>query len=136
MNADILTDLDLKTMYAFHQQHKPLATLAVTKRESSRQFLFDENMKLSGWRNNKTNELRLSVEDSIVENLVPFAFSGIHIIEPKLFTLMPLSGKFSITDTYLQLSSTEIILGYDHSQDIVLDVGKPESLAKAATLFP
>ena len=136
MNADILTDLDLGAMFAFHQEHRPLATLAVTKRESARQFLFDQHMKLSGWQNNKTNELRLSSEDSIPENLLPFAFSGIHIIEPRLFALMPVSGIFSITDTYLQLSGTETILGYDHSGDVVLDVGKPDALATAASLFP
>ena len=136
MNADILTDLDLGAMYAFHKGHEPLATLAVTKRESSREFLFDDNMKLSGWRNNKTGELRLSVKDSIAENLLPFAFSGIHIIDPKLFALMPSSGIFSITETYLQLSGKETILGHDHSGGIVLDVGKPDALAKAASLFP
>ena len=67
---------------------------------------------------------------------MPFAFSGIHIIEPRLFALMPVSGIFSITDTYLQLSGTETILGYDHSGDVVLDVGKPDALATAASLFP
>jgi MurNAc alpha-1-phosphate uridylyltransferase len=135
MNADILTDLDLRAMFDFHQEHEPLATLAVTKRESSRQFLFDENMKLSGWRNNKTSELRLSNENLTAEKLLPFAFSGIHIIQPKLFDLMPVSGIFSITDTYLELAKNELILGYDHSGGVVLDVGKPEALAEAASLF-
>jgi hypothetical protein len=48
---------------------------------------------------------------------------------------MPSSGTFSITDVYLQLAASSLIVGYDHSGDIVLDVGKPESLVKAAILF-
>lgn len=134
MNADILTDLDLKAMYAYHIEHNPLATLAVTQRESSRQFMFDENMKLCGWRNNKTQELRLSTSSN-QEELQPFAFSGVHIIDPNIFDHMPSSGVFSITDTYLELAKHALIMGYDHSGGIVLDVGKPEALATAASLF-
>jgi NDP-sugar pyrophosphorylase family protein len=123
-------------MFAFHQEQKPLATIAVTKRESSRQFLFDGNMRLSGWKNNKTLEVRLVDEEKDESSLAQYAFSGIHIIDPALFDLMPAKGVFSITDTYLNLARDQLILGYDHSGGIVLDVGKPDALAKAATLFP
>lgn len=112
---------------------QPLATLAVTKRISSRQFLFDDHMRLAGWRNNNTAEYRWSA--GIIEDAEAFSFSGIHVISPEIFQHMPLSGKFSITDTYLELAASHTILGYDHSGDHVLDVGKPESLEKAALLF-
>ncbi|MEY5045661.1 MAG: hypothetical protein RL713_886, partial [Bacteroidota bacterium] len=85
MNADILTNLNLGKMYDFHLAHQPLATLAVTERESSRQFLFDDQMKLSGWKNNKTDELKLVDSSRSVESLNPFAFSGIHVIHPRIF---------------------------------------------------
>lgn len=136
MNADILTNLNLGKMYDFHLTHQPLATLAVTERESSRQFLFDHQMKLSGWRNNKTNELKLVDSSRSVESLNPFAFSGIHVIHPRIFSLMPESGTFSITNTYVDLASTESIMGYNHSGDVVLDVGKPEAAITAGQLFP
>jgi NDP-sugar pyrophosphorylase family protein len=136
MNADILANLNLGKMYDFHLAHQPLATLAITERESSRQFLFDDQMKLSGWKNNKTAELKLVNESSSVESLNPFAFSGIHVIHPRIFSLMPASGTFSITNTYLDLASTETILGYNHSGDVVLDVGKPEAAITAGQLFP
>jgi NDP-sugar pyrophosphorylase family protein len=136
MNADILTNLNLGKMYDFHLAHQPLATLAVTERESSRQFLFDDQMKLSGWRNNKTDELKLTHSSLSVESLNPFAFSGIHVIHPHIFKLMPASGTFSITNTYLDLASTEAIMGYNHSGDVVLDVGKPEAAITAGQLFP
>jgi NDP-sugar pyrophosphorylase family protein len=48
---------------------------------------------------------------------------------------MPTSGTFSITDVYLGLAATQSIVGYDHSGDIILDVGKPESIVQAEILF-
>jgi N-acetyl-alpha-D-muramate 1-phosphate uridylyltransferase len=132
MNVDILTDLDLQAMINFHQQNKPLATLAATNRKTSRYFLFDEDDNLSGWRNIKTNEQKISIEK---HDLVQKAFSGIHIIEPKIFPLIKQSGKFSIVDTYLDLAKTEIIKGFDHSSSKLVDVGKPESLIEAEKLF-
>jgi N-acetyl-alpha-D-muramate 1-phosphate uridylyltransferase len=135
MNADILTNLNLSKMYNFHLTHQPLATLAVTERESSRQFLFDEQMKLSGWRNNKTDELKLVDSSLSIGTLKPFAFSGIHVIHPRIFNLMPASGTFSITNTYLTLASTESIMGFNHSGDVVLDVGKPEAIVEAERIF-
>lgn len=136
MNADILTNLNLGKLYDYHLAHQPLATLAVTERESSRQFLFDEKMKLSGWRNNKTDELKLVDPLYNHQSLQPFAFSGIHVIHPRIFKLMPASGTFSITNTYLDLASTESIMGYNHSGDVVLDVGKPQAAITAGQLFP
>ena len=133
INADILTDLKLQTMIDFHHQQKPLATLAVTNRNTSRYFLFDEDNNLCGWRNVKTNEQKISIEKS---ELIQKAFSGIHIIEPKIFSLIKQSRKFSIVETYLELAKTEIIKGFDHSNSKLVDVGKPESVIEAEKLFP
>jgi NDP-sugar pyrophosphorylase family protein len=107
--------------------------LAVTKRDSTRQFLFDDEMKLVGWKNNITGEYKWVVNP--VENIMPYSFSGIHIIDPAIFSLMPTSGTFSITDVYLRLAATESIVGYDHSGDLIIDVGKPESIAQAEKMF-
>ena len=133
INADILTDFDLQMMIDFHYQQKPLATLATTNRNTSRYFLFDEDNNLCGWRNVKTNEQKISIEKS---ELIQKAFSGIHIIEPKIFSLIKQTGKFSIVDTYLELAKTEIIKGFDHSNSKLVDVGKPESVTEAEKLFP
>jgi MurNAc alpha-1-phosphate uridylyltransferase len=132
MNVDILTDLDLQAMINFHQQNNPLATLAVTSRKTSRYFLFDEDDNLCGWRNVKTNEQKISIEK---HGLVQKAFSGIHIIEPKIFPLIKQTGKFSIVDTYVDLARSEIIKGFDHSGSKLIDVGRPESLIEAEKLF-
>ena len=89
-------------------------------------------MRLVGWRNNLTGEIKWSAGE--VEDVQPRSFSGIHVIDPAIFGLMPSSGTFSITDVYLQLAANSLVVGYDHSGDIILDVGKPESLIKAGLL--
>lgn len=132
INADVLTDLDLNEMMQYHRRHYPLATLAVTDRKTSRYFLFDENNDLCGWRNLNSGEEKISRQKN---NLKQKAFSGIHIIDPEIFSLMKKTGKFSIVDTYLDLSKTEIIKCFDHSGSKFVDVGKPESIAVAEELF-
>jgi hypothetical protein len=134
MNVDILTNLDLTGMFDYHQKINPLATLAVSERKSSRQLLFDEEMKLVGWKNNTTNEVKW-VDDE-VKDVRPLSFSGIHIIHPAIFNYLPASGSFSIVDSYLKIAKEELIIGYDHTGDLILDVGKPEALTKAETMFP
>lgn len=132
MNADILTDMDLNKMYTFHKKKKGLATLAVTQRKTSRNFLFDDDHLLVGWHNNKTGEEKMARESLIT---YPGAFTCVHIIEPSMPTMIKQEGKFSIIDTYLDLAITNDIYVYDHTGDVVVDVGKPESIQKAETYF-
>jgi len=132
LNVDVLTNLDLEKMMGTHEASDTIATLAVMKRDSSRQFLFDEHMNLCGWANNNTNEQRISREVSWMQ---PFAFSGIQVLSASIFNDCPFHGAFSIVNWYLHLAKTHIVKGYDHSGNIFIDVGKPESLEKAAYLF-
>lgn len=131
MNVDILTDLNLEDLIQFHYQYQPLVTLAVSDRESSRKLLFNKNRQLAGWKNYNTGEEILTTDESLKE----LAFSGIHIINPRIFDRMPSSGKFSIMKTYMELMKTEEILGFDHSGSYLIDVGKPESIAEAEKIF-
>ena len=133
MNVDILTDLDLGALLEFHFTKKPLATLATTNRISSRYFLFDKSEKLCGWRNTKTGEEKSA--SPLSGNEVAKAFSGIHVIDPRIFSMFTQTGKFSIVDTYLELMKTNSILSFDHSESKFIDVGKPESVEKAARIF-
>lgn len=132
MNVDILTDLDLSAMISRHRQQKPLATLAVSQRETSRYFLFDEKNILSGWRNVKTGEERIVRANN---GLIQKAFSGIHVINSSLLALLHQEGKFSMVDVYLGLAKDHIISCYDHTGANMIDVGKPESIAKAEKIF-
>ena len=131
INVDVLTNLDLGKMIEQHIKSEAMATLAVMKRDSSRQLLFDEQMLLCGWTNIQTGEKKISRE---VPPLQPFAFSGIQVLSPAILD-MPFSGKFSMIDVYLHFAKTEVIKGFDHSGNIFIDVGKPESLEQAGYLF-
>jgi N-acetyl-alpha-D-muramate 1-phosphate uridylyltransferase len=132
MNVDILTDLDLEAMVFYHEEKKPLATLAVTNRKSSRHFLFDRHERLSGWRNTKTGEEKISMAAPVITEK---AFSGIHLISPEIFPLIHQEGKFSIVDVYLELAAAHPILGFDHSGSRLVDVGRTESVEVAEKLF-
>jgi MurNAc alpha-1-phosphate uridylyltransferase len=135
MNVDILTDMDLGAMIAdyFHTGNRPLATLAVTNRSTSRYFLFNRQDELCGWRNVTTGQERIARP---ADTLIQKAFSGIHVIDEGIFTLIGRTGKFSMVDLYLDLAAHHLIRGFDHSHSRLIDVGKPESAEQAAKLFP
>jgi MurNAc alpha-1-phosphate uridylyltransferase len=132
INADILTDLNLKRLIDYHKDYKPLVSFGVTSRKTSRYFLFDEYDRLCGWRNKKTEEEIIAIPKN---KLVERAYSCVVVFEPRIFSLIPQHGKFSIVETYLSLAKDNLILGYDHTGDKFADVGKPESVAAAEKLF-
>ena len=134
-NVDILTDLDISKLVEFHLKHTPLISFGVSNRPSSRQFLFNESMQLCGWKNNQTGEVRMSRDEV---NLQAFSYSCVVIFEPAVFELIRaagFTGKFSLTDVYLRLASEHTILGFDHSGDRFIDVGKPEAVKIAEAIF-
>ena len=132
-NADFLTDLDINKLVAFHQQKKALISFGVTDRKTSRYLLFDENDRLCGWRNVKTGQERISIAG---KEMVEKAYSCVVVFEYDIFRLMPFTGKFSLIDVYLTLAAEHPIYGYDHSGGKLVDVGRPESIALAESLFP
>lgn len=132
MNVDILTSLDLAAMIAAHRQLMPLATVATTNRTTSRYFIFDHLDNLCGWRNVNTGEERMM---RTVGEKHDRAFSGVHVIDPKIFSLVKQKGKFSMVDVYLSLAAEQIIKSFDHSDTRLIDVGKPEAVAVAERMF-
>ena len=88
-------------------------------------------MTLQGWRNEKTSE---EIFGNTYKNLKPLAFSGIHCINSNLLKLFTRRGKFSIMEEYLDLMKDYIIKGYEHDA-LLIDVGKPESIAEAEKYF-
>lgn len=134
-NVDILTDLDIYKLQLYHDLHRPLITFGVTNRTSSRNLLFDEHNRLCGWKNNSTGEERISIARP---GLKPLAYSCVVVFEYDIFRQMKqygFNGKFSLVDVYLRLAAGHTILGYDHSGDRLVDVGKPESVAVAEAAF-
>lgn len=135
-NVDILSKLDLGVMYKAHLNSDALATLAISERKTSRCLLFDEVHTLCGWRNLKTGEEKWARRiESTQESLLQASFSGIHIIDPRIFQEITQEGKFSIIDTYLELGATHRIAGFCHDESGWLDVGKPETLEQAQKMM-
>jgi NDP-sugar pyrophosphorylase family protein len=129
-NVDVISTIDLRRMLDFHTQTQALVTLAVQQRPSSRYLLFDEQMRLCGRRlvkEQKTELVRPSPQ------LQEVAFSGIHVILPRLLGMMREEGAFSIIQSYLRLAGEgEKIVAYRADGDYWRDLGKPESVARAA----
>ena len=132
LNVDILTDLNLAKMIQHHLDMKALATLAVTDRMSNRNFLFDEEQSLVGWRQLEPFSEKI-VKSSQFQ--IPKAFSGVHVINSILFGKILQQGKFSMVDVYLSLANLNYIVGFDHTGSRFLDVGKPGSLQMANDFF-
>ena len=136
LNADILTDMNLSKMIVQHQLNNSVATLAVSERESSRCLLFNDEAQMVGWRNIATNEERGPVVSwQNKQGIHAKAFSGIHVLSSKIFSLIERQGKFSMIDVYVDLCGQHAIQAFDHTGANLIDVGKPENIQKAEVLF-
>jgi NDP-sugar pyrophosphorylase family protein len=129
-NVDVISTIDLASMMRFHTEQKALATLAVQERESSRQLLFDEHDLLCGRRRGGKEPDELARP---VERVQALAFSGIHILSPRIFAKMKEEGAFSIIDAYLRLAAEgEKIAAFRADDCYWRDLGRPESVEAAA----
>jgi NDP-sugar pyrophosphorylase family protein len=134
-NVDVLSTIDLERMIRFHTDEDALATLAVQNRETSRYLLFDEHGQLCGRRAGRTNK-RENRDDEMASTGVEvqaLAFSGIHILSPKIFSKMTEEGIFSIITTYMRLAAkAERIAAFRADAYYWRDLGRPDSIAQAA----
>lgn len=129
-NVDILSNVDVQAFYEQGRQND--ATLLVSKRETARYLLFDRDMRLVGWTNIKTGEVRSPYKDIDPKHCTMLAFAGIHAFAPRLFPLMDgFPDKFGIMDFYISVCHKAVIKGVVADGLKLLDVGKVESLAAA-----
>jgi NDP-sugar pyrophosphorylase family protein len=153
-NVDILDNVDYGWFSRQHQADED-AVLLVSRRQTKRYLLFDNAMRLMGWKNIETGEVKspfpwlreadftidsdlkvCAAENSSLftlhSSLHAFAFSGIHSFSPRLFPLMDrFPDKFSIIDFYLSVCHRARIVGLVKDDLQVLDVGKLNSLEQA-----
>jgi hypothetical protein len=115
-----------------------MAALLVSERETSRYLLFDrQTMRLVGWTNVKTGEVRSPYQDLKPEDCVKMAFSGIHILSDNVFSAMERyadSPRFPIIDFYLWACAEYKIYGVPAKELHMIDVGKLDSLEQAEKL--
>ncbi len=128
-NVDIISDLNIKELFIYHQQKGGLATLAVQDRDSSRYLVFDKEDRLCGWGNKQANkEVLLKKND---DGIYRTGFSGIHVISPAIFEMMEDDKPFSIVDLYLRMAEKHNIYAYAHD-GYWKDTGRKEKLDEAA----
>jgi mannose-1-phosphate guanylyltransferase len=129
-NVDVVSAIDLRRMVQFHKDQQALASLAVQDRETSRYLLFDEQLQLCGRRAGDEQNAN-SVPSS--QPAQALAFAGIHVISPRLLTMMTEEGAFSIITSYLRLAALrEKILAFRADEYYWRDLGKAENVAQAA----
>ena len=154
-NVDILDNVDYEWMRRQHQDDED-AVLLVSKRKTKRYLLFDGAMRLVGWKNIETGQVKspfpwlrdwdFSIDDDLQvkaregnshaqapsSQYYAFAFSGIHSFSPRLFRLMDrFPDRFGIIDFYLSVCHRSRIVGLQKNDLRVLDVGKLDSLSEA-----
>ena len=130
-NADIISDLDLKSFYLKHIKEQSDISLSLKKRSSTRSLLFSANGILKGWRHNSTLEMRWRSEDKTFE--WDAAFNGIHILNPICLNHFPKKDVFPIMDFYLN-EKEPCIKGFIHQESSFIDAGKLETLPLAEEL--
>ena len=130
-NVDIVSNLDLAKLAV---QPGDLATLVVSQRDTRRYLLFDDALRLVGWTDTATGEVRSPYPDLNPASCQKFAFSGIHKIAPAVFYAMStlgFTGRFPIMDFYLKACSSYPIRAYFAEDLRMVDVGKLETLPDA-----
>lgn len=133
-NVDILSNIDLRMFYHSHGASNNAATLAVSRRKTNRLLLFDKAGQLKGWHN-ESQAVTQWVESPITD-ASSFAFSGMAVLSKDCIDQLPLADHpYPIIPEYLQLAQTHPIGQFEHRAEQWLDVGKPETLAKAASFI-
>jgi NDP-sugar pyrophosphorylase family protein len=132
-NVDVMSDLNLVELKDSHTAADAIATLVVMKRKSNRYFIFENGKNLCGWGNSVTGE------EILIKNtkgkLVSLAFSGIQILDPKIFNYFPDENVFSLVDLYLQTAAEKKISAFIYEQGKWIDVGRPENLKEAVNII-
>ncbi len=133
-NVDILSNADLPALYHASTSHDAL--LLVSDRPTQRYLLFDDDLRLRGWTNLATGEVRSPYPDLDPSGLHRLAFAGIHCFSPRLLPRMAeWPEKFSIIDFYLKVCAEADIRACLQPGLQLLDVGKVDSLRQAETFL-
>jgi mannose-1-phosphate guanylyltransferase len=128
-NVDVISSIDLQRMFQQHKESAALATLAVQERKTSRYLLFDEHAQLCGRRFVKEEKTEIVRQSQQMSEL---AFSGIHVISPRIFPLLTEDGVFSIVPAYLRLAAEgEKIAAFRADEYYWRDLGKPDNIRQA-----
>ena len=128
-NVDVISTIDFNGMVKAHRGSGALATLAVQLRETSRYLLFDEADQLCGRRAGPTGAAEMVRQ---ARETTAMAFSGVHVISPRMLSLIEEQGVFSIITAYLKLAAVgERISAFRVDEFYWRDLGRPENVRQA-----
>jgi NDP-sugar pyrophosphorylase family protein len=128
-NVDILSNLDLNGLLAYHEKNGALATLAVKDRPTTRNLLVDASGRLCGWEF-PDKKLSILTRDNR-KGLKTTAFSGVYAVSAGIFERFPDEKIFGFIPWILDQAAEQKILTWDHSPAFWYEAGRPESIAQA-----
>lgn len=127
-NVDVYTNLDLKRLIRFHEKHRPLGSLAVKERPTSRSLLFDKQDRLCGWGDEHSGKIRWARK---TEPFTALGNSCIQVLDTRIFDLITEEGAFSLTGLYLRLAQDHEFLAFRHDEDYWYDLGRFNNFREA-----
>lgn len=128
-NVDIYSDLNFQELIDYHIQKQSIATLVVRDRETSRKLMFNRDLKLKGWEDLETGEIKWKGKP--IEVVRSLAFSGIYVVSPDFVPNLPFEGAFSIIDAWLEMASEHPICAWIDKDSCWYDLGTPERIKRA-----
>ena len=136
-NVDILSNIDIPTLLRAYNPDE-MGMVVVSPRETQRYLLFDHDNRLRGWTNIATGEVRGPLSDNHypIANTRKLAFSGMQVLNPRIFEVMEKvvaekGEKFSLIDLYLSIAEKEILRAFIPENYRMMDVGKINQLSEA-----
>ena len=131
-NGDILTDINISELWNEHTNNKAIVTLASFPRKSLREFLWNDENILCGWRNLESGEYKWSRD---TKNFYGQPFAAIHVINTDVFKHLPTEGKFSLTPVYLEIAKTKELKKWETTNSFWFDIGSISKLEDANSFF-
>jgi NDP-sugar pyrophosphorylase family protein len=131
-NGDILTDLNLGTLYDFHLRKGAAATVATRDREGSRLYLIDKSAQIRGWTNRQSGIDIVTIDEPM--ELREIASMAITVLDPRVFDYMD-EGVYSMTSILIELAGREKVMSFSYDGGYWIDIGSPSMLAKARSMI-
>jgi len=119
INSDVVTDIDLTDVWRFHHKNGALATLVLHDRVPFNQVIMDADEWITGFRSPGQG----------------LAFTGIQVVSPDIFDLLPEEPVFSSIDWYSRLCPAKQIKAYVARDLFWEDLGTIDTYARTARLW-
>ncbi len=125
INADIVSDIDLKAVYRFHHSHAHPASLVLCHHPDFNTVSVDDRGFVIGFSENP-NDLPAS-------DYRLLTFTGIQVLDPSVIETIPQTGCYSIIDAYRSIIAAGGRIAALIAKDRYWqDIGTPEAYRRAA----